>query len=186
MRGYPLLGLALLTAACIRIGPAPPPGLLPVEQQAWWDRLRTLCGGTFPGRLVEQGSADDRYRTEPLAARVARCPADTVEIAFDVGGERTRSWQITRLAGGLRLRHFHSDAAGTADSPTGYGGRTLERGSAARQDFPADSATARMLPPAAGNVWSLAIEPGRALVYTLGRPGSSRRFQLSFALPERR
>jgi hypothetical protein len=183
MRHRLLLGMLLLTPACLRIGPAPPRGLLAVEQQAWWDRLRTLCGRTLPGRLMEQGSADDRYRTEPLAARVTRCAADTVDIAFDVGGERTRTWQVTRESAGLRLRHFHSDAAGTAESPTGYGGSTVTRGTAQRQDFPADSATMRMLPPAARNVWSLEIAPGRAVAYTLARVGSNRRFRVEFAIP---
>jgi hypothetical protein len=177
--------IVLLAAGCLRIGPAPPAGLLPVEQQAWWDRLRALCGGSYPGRLVEQGSADERYREGPLAARVARCPADTVEIAFDVGGERTRIWQLTRAQGGLRLRHLQT-GQGTPDAPSGYGGRTLTPGTPRRQDFPADSATARMLPPAAQNVWSLEIEPGRTLAYTLGRPGATRRFRVEFALGGRR
>jgi hypothetical protein len=182
MRRSSLLILPLIAAGCLSIGPAPARGLA-VEQQAWWSRLRALCGGSYPGRLLEQGSADDRYRTEPLAARVTGCAADTVEIAFDVGAERTRVWRITRLPGALRLRHLHLDGTGGADSPTDYGGTTVTRGTAGRQDFPADSATARMLPPAARNVWSIEIEPGRSLVYTLGRPGVRQRFRVEFALP---
>jgi hypothetical protein len=43
-----------------------------------------------------------------------------------------------------------------------------------------------MLPPAAQNVWSLEIDPGRTLAYTLGRPGVTRRFRVEFAIPSRR
>jgi hypothetical protein len=181
MRRFALAGL-LLTAGCITIGPAPAPGLVPVEQQAWWTRLQALCGRSLPGRLVERGSADERYAREPLAARVHRCAGDTVEVAFDVGAERTRSWQVTRGSGRLRLRHLHSDAAGTPESPTGYGGATWTNGSARQQDFGADSATVRMLPPAAGNVWTIEIDPGRVMAYTLGRPGVRQRFRLEFDL----
>jgi len=181
MRSFAPLALLLLPA-CFSIGPAPPQGLLALEQQAWWTRLHGLCGGSFRGRLVEQGTADERYGREPLNARVARCTADTVEISFDVGDERTRTWQVTRGAGRLRLRHLHSDASGTAESPTGYGGATWAAGSARQQDFAADSATVRMLPRAAGNVWTIEIDPGRALAYTLGRPGVRQRFRVEFDL----
>lgn len=177
-----LATLLLATSGCIRIGPAPVPGLLAVEQQVWWNRLVELCGGAFPGRLAERGSADDRYARERLVARVDRCAADTVDVAFDVGEERTRTWRITRSAAGLRLRHLHSDADGTAGAPTGYGGYTPTPGSARQQDFLADSATVRMLPPARGNVWSVEIDPGRTLTYTLGRPGIRQRFRVEFDL----
>lgn len=185
MRLSALISLVVLTGGCLSIGPAPARSLVPLEQQAWWQQLRTLCGGTFPGRLVEQGSADARYAREALAARVQRCTADTVEIGFDLGSERTRTWRVARTPAGLRLTHLHGDADGTAAAPTGYGGVTLAAGSARRQDFPADSATVRMLPPAAGNVWSLEIDPGRTLAYTLARPGVSRRFRVEFDLAAR-
>lgn len=181
MRRPALLAL-LLIPGCLSIGPAPARGLLAVEQQAWWERLTALCGSSFAGRLAEPGAADERYARERLAARVERCAADTVDVAFDVGAEQTRTWRITRSAAGLRLRHLHSDADGSAAAPTGYGGYTPVPGSARQQDFLADSATVTMLPATRGNVWTVEIDRGRLLAYTLGRPGARQRFRVEFDL----
>ena len=50
------------------------------------------------------------------------------------------------------------------------------------QEFPADSLTVAMLPQAAANVWTIAVDPGRLFTYGLRREGTDRRFLVEFDL----
>ena len=176
---HPLLTAVLLLAlsACISLSPTPTAGTLAVQQEVWWTRMRALCGNRYPGRLVE-----GTLPRSGLAMRVAECGEAEMAIHFDIGADRSRTWRVTRRADGLQLTHEHREADGTAGNPTGYGGATRTAGSAGRQDFFADEHTASILPAAARNVWTLELDPGRALGYSLGRDGSTRRTRVEFDL----
>ena len=65
---------------------------------------------------------------------------------------------------------------------TQYGGDAEGRGEGTRQDFPADSYTAELVPAAASNVWTLELRPGELFAYALRREGSDRRFRVEFDL----
>ena len=176
-----ILLFPLLLGACISFGPVPPEGVLATQQEVWWTRLRALCGRSFAGRLLEGSRDDAQYLRNRLVLRVAECDEEEVDMGFDVGADRSRSWVVSRTEAGLHLTHLHSEGGHEAEI-SGYGGETLTAGTAQRQDFHADARTRRMLPPAAQNVWTMEIAPGRAFAYTLGRPGTERRFRVEFDL----
>jgi hypothetical protein len=176
LRRSTLLLAAVALAGCgFAIAPAPRPALRSTEQEAFWRRLGGLCGRAFAGRMAE--GTDSTFVRNRLEMRVRDCTADEVRIGFVIGPDQSRTWIVRRVEGGLALTH---DVQG--DAITGYGGTTRTPGTAERQDFAADSATARMLPPAARNVWSLEIVDGRTFAYTVARPGVRQRFRVEFDL----
>jgi hypothetical protein len=173
--------LTILLAGCgFAIGPAPAASARSTDQAGFWTRLTALCGRTFEGRMTE--GSDSVFVRNRLTATVRDCTAGEVRIGFAIGPDPSRTWIVRRTDAGLALRHEIADPDPGAGRVSGYGGATRTPGTARRQDFAADSATARLLPPAAGNVWSLEIDPGRTLAYTVWRPGVARRFRLEFDL----
>ena len=173
---------ALAAAACMvlagclfTVGPPPHAAVRSTEQEAFFRRLGQLCGHAYPGRMTE--GTDTTFLHNHVAIHVRGCSADEVRIGFIIAEDTSRTWVVRRLPGGLSLTHDFPEA-----QVTGYGGTTVTRGTAERQDFAADTSTARRLPPAANNVWTLEIDPGRRLDYAVGRPGVQRRFRLTFDL----
>jgi hypothetical protein len=166
----------LAVSSCgFALGPPPRQALRSTSQEAFWRRLGQLCGRAFEGRMAE--GTDSVFVRNRLVMHVRDCRADEVRIGFVIGPDPSRTWIVRRVDGGLALTH---EVAGEA--VTGYGGFTRGAGTAERQDFAADSATGRMLPPAAHNVWSLEILDGRTFAYSVGRPGIRQRFRLEFDL----
>jgi hypothetical protein len=172
----PVIGLAaaLALAAC-GVGSAPRPAMLSVAQQVFWQRLMQLCGRAYEGRMVE--GTDTVFARNRLVMQVRDCTAAEVRIGFAIGPDPSRTWVVRKVPGGLALAH---DVRG--EGVTGYGGTTRTAGTPNRQDFAADTFTARLLPPAANNLWSLEIVPGRTFTYVVGRPGVQRRFRIEFDL----
>ncbi len=116
-----------------------------------------------------------------LVMHVRECSSNEIRIPFHVGGDRSRTWVLTRTAAGIRLKHDHRHEDGTPDAITQYGGDTREPGTAARQSFPADAHTVSLNPVYATNVWTMEIEPA-TFVYELIRVGTDRRFRVEFDL----
>lgn len=174
-----LSALVLALAGC-HVGPPPNPAVRSTDQEAFWQRLTRLCGRRFTGRMAE--GTDSVFVRNRLSIHVGGCGAREVRIGFVIGPDSSRSWVVRREDGALALRHEVADDGGTDGRVSGYGGRTRDPGSPARQDFVADAETGRLLPAAASNVWSLEIVPGRTLVYTVARPGARQRFRLEFDL----
>lgn len=166
---------------------------LPVPRTAPADaflaNLRTLCGNAYAGRVLVDtppSPGNNAFAGKPLVMHVRDCSADTIRIPFHVGEDRSRTWVITRTAGGLRLKHDHRHADGSADKVTQYGGDTVEAGTAGRQAFPVDAASVAMfqregLAASVSNTWALEVAPGRSFVYELSRPGG-RLFRVEFDL----
>ena len=113
---------------------------------------------------------------------VRACGENEIRIPFHVGTNRSRTWIVTRSAGGLRLKHDHRHEDGSEDKITQYGGDTAAPGTAVRQDFPADAHTAALIPAAKTNIWTLVVEPGRIFAYGLRREAENRRFRVEFDL----
>ncbi|HEX6314759.1 MAG TPA: hypothetical protein VFZ73_07865, partial [Gemmatimonadaceae bacterium] len=130
-------------------------------RDTFWSALAALCGQSYGGRAVESVPPDTVMSRQTLVMHVRECTADTIRIPFHVGENRSRTWVITRTATGLRLKHDHRHEDGTPDSVTMYGGDTREAGSAAKQEFLADSLTASLIPAARTNVWTLELYPGQ-------------------------
>ena len=152
------------------------------EQDQFWSALRAVCGKAFEGRVIEAPAGDTTFADKRLVMHVRGCEGETIRVPFHVGLDRSRTWVISRTGAGLRLKHDHRHEDGTEDRVSRYGGDTRAAGTAARQEFPADSFTAALLPPAAANVWALEVEPGRAFAYELTRRGTDRRFRVEFDL----
>lgn len=182
MRRALFLALPFLAACLVAAPPEQPSAARAVEQNAFWMRLQSLCGQRFTGQLVEGNASDSTFVRGPLEMQVRQCSPDEIRIPFLVGEDRSRTWVFTRSATGLHLRHDHRAPDGTKEAPTDYGGHARVPGTAGVQEFPADSLTISMLPQAATNVWTIAVDPGRLFTYGLRREGTDRRFRVEFDL----
>jgi hypothetical protein len=154
----------------------------PAPRDAFWTQVTALCGKAFEGRVVESNPPDTIMSRERLVMHVRTCTRDTLRIPFHVGENRSRTWVITRTATGLRLKHDHRHEDGSEDAVTQYGGDTRDAGTAAWQDFHADSITAVLVPAARTNIWTVEVVPGERFSYGLRRVGSDRRFRAEFDL----
>jgi hypothetical protein len=178
---------ALYLAACAPVM-APPPAAQSAPADAFMARLQALCGQAFAGRLVTGDPADADMRGQRLVMHVRECRPGEVRIPFHVGDNRSRTWIVTRTAGGLRLKHDHRHADGTPDELTMYGGDTAAAGSADRQEFPADAESIALFTRSNrsvsnSNVWALEARPGQ-FAYELRRPPipGGRHFRVEFDL----
>jgi hypothetical protein len=124
---------------------------LPTDPVRGWrgftDRLHTLCGQVFAGRVVEAPPTDATFAAASLVMHVRECDDSGIRIPLHVDGDRSRTWVVTRTADGMRLKHDHRHEDGTPDkSNTQYGGDTTSPGSEWRQEFPADACSIGVVP----------------------------------------
>jgi len=164
---------------CATIADAPAP------QSAFFERLGSLCGNAYQGRVVSSDGADRDFAASRLVMHVRSCTADEIRIPFHVGDDRSRTWVISRTGDGLRLKHDHRHEDGSEDVLTQYGGDSVAAGTAQRQEFPADSHSRDLFlreanPQSVTNVWSVEVAPGETFVYELRRP--NRFFRVEFDL----
>jgi len=168
---------ALALAACATLTSQP--------QDAFMQRLATLCGQSFEGRVVTTDAADASFASQRLVMHVRTCNEHEIRIPFHVGEDRSRTWVITRTPSGLRLKHDHRHEDGSEDVLTQYGGDTVSAGTAGRQEFPADDFSKQLfrdnnIPVSVDNVWAMEVHPGRIFAYELRRP--NRHFRVEFDL----
>lgn len=179
---------ALALGACATT--ATPDAATP-PQQAFFSNLSALCGKAYAGRIVADQPAPtgaDPFTGKSLVMHVRECNGDTIRIPFHVGDDRSRTWVLTRSAAGLRLKHDHRHADGSADAVTMYGGDTVDAGTASRQQFPVDAESRAMFTREGRsvsntNVWAMEVVPAQVFVYELARPGG-RLFRLEFDLTQ--
>lgn len=163
----------LLATACRTAHPA----------DTLWSRLQPLCGKAFEGKMVEGTEPSDAaIGKERLVMHVRQCSANEIRIPFHVGENRSRTWVITRTPTGARLKHDHRHEDGSEDRITQYGGDTRTIASPTSLDFFADEHTATLIPTAATNIWTVAIDPGKTFAYALRREAQGRRFRVEFDL----
>lgn len=176
MRTTPALLLLLILSGCRTA--ATDAGVDP-----FWRSLTALCGKAYEGRLIEGTEpSDESIGEQRLVMHVRSCSDREIRIPFHVGDDRSRTWVLTRTAGGLRLKHDHRHEDGTPDRITQYGGDARLTAGPLTQEFPADDYTANLLPAARTNVWTLRIDPGTSFTYALRREESGRRFRVDFDL----
>ena len=151
-------------------------------------RIRQHCGQAFAGRVIanQPPAVKDDFAGQPLVLHVRECGDGEVKIPFHVGANRSRTWVLTRTATGLRLKHDHRHEDGSPDEVTMYGGDTIARGTATRQEFPVDAESKAMFARRKNegsqtNTWAMEIEPNLRLLYELSRP-SGRLFRVEFDL----
>lgn len=172
--------------------PAPAAGQAEIRRAAPADgfmgRIARHCGQAFEGRVVtnEPPQPDDAFAGKRLVMHVRSCDPQQIMIPFHVGEDRSRTWVLTRLADGLRLKHDHRHEDGSDDAVTMYGGDTNSTGTETRQEFPVDAESIAMferegLAASVTNTWAMEVEAGKRFLYELSRPGG-RLFQVEFDL----
>jgi len=144
--------------------------------------LKPFCGNRYAGKAVFPEGDKNPFKGEPLTIHFSHCADKEVRIPFQVGNDQSRTWVITLDATGLLLKHDHRHADGTPDEITQYGGYAIKPGISTQQSFPADAYTAKLIPAAATNEWTLIIQPDKKILsYILKRDGQLR-FQADFDL----
>ena len=161
--------LALLSLAGCATTP------MPSAQDEFFTALSSHCGHTLTGRLASSDERDAAMLGKPMSAHFISCTAEEVRINFAVGEDQSRNWVISRVPGGLRLKHIHLHADGSEDSLSRYGGDTIAEGTASRQQFPADAFSKELFgrtnrPESLTNIWSVEVEDGIFFAYELRRP----------------
>jgi len=176
-----LAGLLLILSACATVSPQQP-------VDVFMSRLQALCGKAFEGRVVTGDPADSDFAGKRLVMHVRSCSPTEVRIPFHVGDDRSRTWVITRTATGLRLKHDHRHADGTADELTMYGGDAVAPGTAHRQEFPVDAESVALFTRTRRtvsntNVWAVEVT-ATTFAYELRRPPvpGGRFFRVEFDL----
>lgn len=131
--------------------------------------LQNMCGQRFEGALSYAIDPNSEFAGKKISTEVV-CTPQGVRMPVQVGENRSRTWIFTRPEAGLELRHDHRHPDGTPDAVTMYGGMTKEGGTARSQAFLADAYTARMVPGAQTNVWTVSLsQDGSVLRYRLDR-----------------
>jgi hypothetical protein len=178
----------LVAAASGCMGPEgalPPAVVAPAIDPAdeFWEHLTALCGKAFEGLPTEVPKGVTSFAARPLIMHVRECSDTEIRIPVHVGPDRSRTWVVTRHAGGLRLKHDSRREDGTEDAVTQYGGDWDRDASTGRHvEFPADDFTIQLMPETETNVWALEIRPGSRFTYALRREGTDRRIRLVFEL----
>jgi hypothetical protein len=151
-------------------------------QAAFFSKLSALCGKSFEGVAVFPDDPAEPFRNARLLMYVQTCKDGELRIPFLVDEDKSRTWVLTVTPEGLLFKHDHRHADGTPDEVTNYGGLAAPGGSAFLQRFPADGFTAKLLPAAATNEWTMRLsEDGKQFSYILKRHGEMR-FQADFDL----
>lgn len=168
---------ALFILAC-----ANQPYQLSKTQQSFYKQMASHCGKSYAGKVIFPADGKDPFAGQPLTMHVATCSDTTIRIPFHVGEDKSRTWVLRKTAGGLQLKHDHRHADGTPDEVTMYGGMASASENKLEQRFPADEHTAKLIPAAATNEWTLMFSPdGKTFSYILKRDNQLR-FRADFDL----
>ncbi len=171
----PYLLVLLLTAGLQACGERQPqeqvyppvyPGaeIISDQQSEFFDNLYALCGETFVGEATYPDNSGHPLVDTELRTHISECDDSMVRIELIRDGDYWHgAWVIEKREDGLHLYHDHLGEVRTMDDlgeddAHGYGGYASDAGSATHQFFPADDATAEMLPEAATNVWMMELD----------------------------
>ncbi|MDO5611135.1 MAG: hypothetical protein Q4G62_10280 [Pseudomonadota bacterium] len=168
--------------------PADAEALAPVD--VFMASIAAHCGKAYEGKIIAnepKPTTPDAFEGKRLVMHVRGCdtPKQRLEVPFHVGDDHSRTWILTRLDDGLRLKHDHRHEDGSPDAMTMYGGDSKSAGTAQRQEFPVDAESIAMfekggLNASVENTWAMEIHP-QTFVYELARP-NGRLFKVEFDL----
>lgn len=144
------------------------------------EALLAHCGNAYEGRVVAAPDDSD-FRGKRLIMHVLSCEGDVINIPFNVGDDRSRTWVLTFLDNRILLKHDHRHEDGTSDEITMYGGLTSNSGQSGIQVFPADEETRILIPEASSNVWWITVDDS-TFTYNLRRLSTERVFTIAFDL----
>ncbi|WP_323762953.1 hypothetical protein [Maricaulis sp.] len=166
----------LVLTACSQAGPP--------EDTSLFASLSQLCGQAFEGRVITDDPRDADWADQTLTLHVRECSATQIRMPMHVGDDRSRTFVLSRVSGGLQLKHDHRHEDGSEDVLSQYGGSTAEPPADGRAEFPADPFS-RMLFDREGiavsmdNIWSMTLTE-TSFTYGLDRP--DRHFAAQFDL----
>jgi hypothetical protein len=144
-------------------------------QKAFFENVKKLCGESFEGVTEFPPDPDHDFAGKKLVMFIETCTEEEIRIPFRVGDDTSRTWVLTLSDKGLLLKHDHRDPDGTPHEQTMYGGWAGKDGTALQQHFAADEHTAKLIPDAATNVWTLTIsEDEQQFRYALERHAKPR------------
>ena len=151
--------------------------------EAFLKSISALCGKAFEGRVVSNDEVDASFASQRLIMHVRECADDEVRVPFHVGDDRSRTWVISSIDDGLRLKHDHRHEDGEEDSVTQYGGDS-HLITTTRAEFPVDQYSIEMfsregLTASVTNVWAVEITD-KLFAYELRR--ENRFFRVEFDL----
>ena len=153
-------------------------------QEAFFDRVKSLCGARFEGQSVFPEDPGDGFRDQLLVAVIETCNTDELRIPFIVGEDHSRTWILRKTTDGLQLKHDHRHEDGTPDKITLYGGTAALSGTEQTQSFPADAYTADLIPEASTNEWILSLsEDNNEITYYLKRHNEARFKAILYRVP---
>ena len=136
----------------------------------FFNTLSQYCGQSIEGKTVFPDDPNHAFANKKLLMHLAKCTDKEIRIPFRVGKDTSRTWIISKTSKGLLLKHDHRHADGTADDITMYGGYEDSQSTALSVNFVADDATAKMLPEAKTNVWTLSFDKKqKQFIYSLKR-----------------
>jgi hypothetical protein len=179
-----LLSSAGVANATQQISPAP---LVSIDSQdAFFDRIKALCGKAFAGKVTLDNQGPSTMSEQPLVMHVRKCNEQQLQVPFHVGDDASRTWIITKTGSGLSLKHDHRHADGSHAESTMYGGHTQDAGWPQLQSFPADQYSKELfvtsgMPQSNSNIWQMYIYP-EVFTYRLIREG--REFRVDFDLTQ--
>jgi len=154
----------------------------PSTEKEFLSNLKKFCGQAFAGQAVFPEGDKNPFNGQALKIYFEKCTDTELRIPFQVGEDKSRTWVLTHDEKGLLLKHDHRHADGTPDEVTMYGGYAKTGGNAVEQSFPADEYTAKLIPAASTNEWSLVLsQDKKTLSYILKRDGQLR-FHADFDL----
>ena len=143
-------------------------------QKLFFENVKKLCGERFEGVTEFPEDPTHDFAGKKLVMHVETCTDNEIRIPFRVGEDKSRTWILTLSDKGLLLKHDHRHADGTPDEVTMYGGWAAE-GDGSRQRFAADAETAKLIPEAATNVWTLEFDAAAGrFIYALERNAAPR------------
>ncbi len=150
---------------------------------AFLAKISAHCGKAFQGRVVSNDEVDASFAAQTLIMHVRECASDEVRVPFHVGDDHSRTWVISSIDEGLRLKHDHRHEDGTEDAVTQYGGDS-NLITATRAEFPVDQFSIDMfnregLTASVTNVWAVEIND-KIFAYELRR--ENRFFRVEFDL----
>ena len=128
-------------------------------RKAFFENLKKMCGHRFAGETQFPPDPTHPMAGKKLVMAVDSCSDGELRIPFLVGEDKSRTWILTLSEKGLLFKHDHRHPDGTPDKITMYGGWAAPGGTSHLQRFPADTDTAKLIPEASTNVWTLEILP---------------------------
>jgi hypothetical protein len=152
------------------------------NQALFWNQIKSYCGKSFKGTVVEAPDTDTTFRGKELIIHLRSCEENRIRIPFIVGTNRSRTFILKRFEDKLEWKHDHRHNDGKPEEMTMYGGTTTNTGSETMQIFPVDQQSTQLRPAGFAAVWWVEIDPGKSLTYNLRAMGKKLGYVFKFDL----